>query len=202
MGVGFRGLVVLSTCAAFHLSANATPAQINCDGGLTQTDNGTTDLYLCTGNLTVSNGSLVVTDALNLTAQGSLALVDASIQAKSIALSAHNSVSIDALTTLNTASGANGGKVVISAGSYGPMLGSYMGSTISTSGSLNTGTGSGFVISTGHPFVNNQSSFPGFPPIEVLIAVPEPSSYAVMLMGLAGVGFAAWRNRATKRAAA
>lgn len=202
MSVGIRRLGVLSICMALHLSATAAPAQISCDGGLTQTDNGTTDLYLCTGNLTVSNGSLVVTDALNLTAQGGLALVDASIQAKSIALSAHNSVSIDALTTLNTASGAKGGNVVISAGSYGPMLGSYMGSTISTSGSLNTGTGSGFAISTGHPFVSNQSSFPGLPPIEVLIAVPEPSSYAVMLMGLAGVGFAALRNRATKHAAA
>lgn len=189
MGVGIRRLGVLAICAALHLSATAAPAQISCDGGLTQTDNGTTDLYLCTGNMTVSNGSLVVTDSLSLTAQGNLALVDAAIQASSIELSATKTISIDAGSTLNTTPGVSGGMLAISAGSYGVILGSYMGAAIPPLGTDNDPRAAAGRILIG----GNQSVVTS--PHDLTIAVPEPSTAALILLALPFMALAMRRRQ-------
>jgi len=192
MRASIRGFYVLSVCFAVQLSAYAAPIQIGCDGGLTQSDNGTVDQYFCTGNMTLSNGSLVVADTFDLTAQGNLALVGVSIQAKSIELNAQNSLSIDSGSTLNTLAGSSGGVLAVNAGGYGAILGTYMGSTIPTPGAAYVGR---VVIVDGSGLLLLAGSQPIAPQGDLIIAVPESSATAMALLGLTLLGVAVRRKQ-------
>jgi len=181
MRVFYHNLGVCLVGLAIQGLSHAAPAQISCDGGLSQSDDGVTDSYICGGSLTISNGSLIVTDALDIEAKNNLLIEGVILQAsKTLTLSATN-ITIDSNTSITVpGSGLSSGVLIYSIGGNNSILGTFNGVALTPPSTLQNG---GVIVGRNVSLPPIVVSNPGV----IVLSVPEPGTGTLMMIALSAL---------------